>query len=87
MTERTGGSDVRRTDTLAKRLTAAEIKQLDQVDSAGMPLGDWTVDGFKWFSSATDADKTILLARIGIHPRVSAFYARCGEPLPMANWS
>ena len=82
MTERTGGSDVRRTETLAKRLTAAEIKQLDQVDSVGMPLGDWTINGFKWFSSATDADMTILLARTETHPRISAFYAPMRRTAP-----
>jgi alkylation response protein AidB-like acyl-CoA dehydrogenase len=75
MTERSGGSDVRQTETLARRLTAVEMKSLDEVDSIGMPLGDWSVDGFKWFSSATDGDMTILLARTVTHDGISAFYA------------
>ncbi|KAL7626449.1 hypothetical protein AAE478_003221 [Parahypoxylon ruwenzoriense] len=67
MTERTGGSDVSRTETLARRLTKDEISTderlgLDQ-DILGQPLGPWRVDGFKWFSSATDSDVVVLLAR------------------------
>lgn len=48
MTERTGGSDVGNTETIAQK----------------GPNGEWQVSGFKWFSSATDADMTMLLARI-----------------------
>jgi hypothetical protein len=29
----------------------------------GIPLGPWSVNGFKWFSSATDSNMTVLLAR------------------------
>lgn len=59
MTERTGGSDVSGTETVARRMTPAEIESdinsdRDQ-DAHGLPLGPWTVSGFKWFSSATDA--------------------------------
>ncbi|KAI9010638.1 hypothetical protein DFJ74DRAFT_685122 [Hyaloraphidium curvatum] len=48
MTERPGGGDVSMTETEA------------------VPAGDGTyrVYGFKWFSSATDADMTVLLARM-----------------------
>ncbi|KAF9174942.1 hypothetical protein BGX21_000031 [Mortierella sp. AD011] len=48
MTERPGGSDVGRTETQA---VWNEVNQ------------SWSISGFKWFSSATDADVTMLLAR------------------------
>ena len=47
MTEREGGSDVSRTDTVARR--AAD--------------GSWTLHGTKWFTSATTADCALALAR------------------------
>lgn len=77
MTERTGGSDVRGTETVARRLTKSELgadsaSQRDK-DAHGQPLGPWTVDGFKWFSSATDADMAVLLAQT--EKGLSAFYA------------
>ncbi|KEF63478.1 uncharacterized protein A1O9_01456 [Exophiala aquamarina CBS 119918] len=67
MTERSGGSDVRGTETVARRLTESELQagvkaERDQ-DAIGLPLGPWLVDGFKWFSSATDADMAVLLAQ------------------------
>ncbi|KAI8890160.1 acyl-CoA dehydrogenase/oxidase C-terminal [Backusella circina FSU 941] len=49
MTERPGGSDVSRTETQAELVDAATNK--------------WSVSGFKWFSSATTSDMTMLLAR------------------------
>jgi alkylation response protein AidB-like acyl-CoA dehydrogenase len=49
MTERPGGSDVSRTETQAELLDA--------------DTNTWSVSGFKWFSSATTADMTMLLAR------------------------
>ncbi|KXJ96051.1 acyl-CoA dehydrogenase/oxidase [Microdochium bolleyi] len=52
MTERSGGSDVRGTETVARRLTDDEVRP-------------WRIDGFKWFSSATDSDLTMLLAQTG----------------------
>ncbi|KAG0045459.1 hypothetical protein BGZ83_009331 [Gryganskiella cystojenkinii] len=48
MTERPGGSDVGRTETQAVWNETTK---------------SWSVSGFKWFSSATDADVTMLLAR------------------------
>ncbi|KIW24559.1 uncharacterized protein PV07_10268 [Cladophialophora immunda] len=77
MTERTGGSDVRGTETVARRMTAQEMQ--DDINSGrdrdayGLPLGPWIVDGFKWFSSATDADMAVLLAQTS--KGLSAFYA------------
>ncbi|THG94106.1 hypothetical protein EW026_g7297 [Hermanssonia centrifuga] len=54
MTERPGGSDVSLTETVATS------------SSTSSTMGDmYTLDGFKWFSSATEADMAIALARTG----------------------
>ncbi|KAL1743169.1 hypothetical protein HDZ31DRAFT_83606 [Schizophyllum fasciatum] len=54
MTERPGGSDVSQTET---RATATGAK------SEYGPV--YTLDGFKWFSSATDSDVALALGRSG----------------------
>lgn len=76
MTERSGGSDVSGTETLAARLSPGELasdeKQGRSEDAVGMPLGPWKIDGFKWFSSATDSEMAVLLART--EKGLSAFY-------------
>lgn len=61
MTERSGGSDVRGTETVATRLS--EITSQQDQDVLGQPLGPWSINGFKWFSSATDSDMTMMLAQ------------------------
>ena len=74
MTERVGGSDVRNTETIATHsplLTTSGNSSGKDVD--GAPLGPWLVNGFKWFSSATDANMAILLAKT--NKGISAFYA------------
>ena len=76
MTERSGGSDVRGTETVARRLKSEELNQEEAAgqsqDAIGLPLGPWRIDGFKWFSSATDSEMTVLLAQT---PKgLSAFY-------------
>ncbi|KAJ1037548.1 hypothetical protein NDA11_004112 [Ustilago hordei] len=54
MTERPGGSDVSRTETLAKPLNPNKKPE----------AGDqFVISGFKWFSSATDGDIALALAR------------------------
>jgi len=75
MTERSGGSDVSGTETLATRISQAELDHEvgSEVDADGMPLGPWKIDGFKWFSSATDSEMAILLARTA-KGGLSAFY-------------
>ncbi|KAF1926684.1 uncharacterized protein M421DRAFT_422657 [Didymella exigua CBS 183.55] len=91
MTERSGGSDVSGTETLATRLTAAQIARDEEEgrgeDAVGMPLGPWKIDGFKWFSSATDSEMAVLLART--ENGLSAFYMpmrrRKGNRLAAAN--
>ncbi|PKS07682.1 hypothetical protein jhhlp_006290 [Lomentospora prolificans] len=80
MTERTGGSDVSLTETLAtfdsSRVGFANVKE-------GMPLGPWSLSGFKWFSSATDSNMTVLLAKT---PKgLSAFYAPMRRSNPAAK--
>lgn len=59
MTERPGGSDVAGTETVAT-LNGPATRATD-VD--GLPLGPWSVSGFKWFSSATDCGCVVLLAK------------------------
>ena len=77
MTERSGGSDVRGTETFARKLTSQELsddqRSARDKDSIGNDLGDWRIDGFKWFSSATDADCVVLLAQTS--RGLSAFFA------------
>ncbi|TKA30967.1 hypothetical protein B0A50_01935 [Salinomyces thailandicus] len=76
MTERPGGSDVSATETRAKLLSEAEIQRGSQaVATDGSPLGPWSVDGFKWFSSATDANMSVFLAKTAASDRVSLFFA------------
>ncbi|KAK6864999.1 hypothetical protein PG990_005565 [Apiospora arundinis] len=72
MTERTGGSDVSKTETIATYLPIPEGESLcDPIE--GITLGPWSISGFKWFASAADSNMTILLAKT---PKgLSAFYA------------
>ncbi|GKZ24249.1 hypothetical protein AbraIFM66951_002292 [Aspergillus brasiliensis] len=88
MTERKGGSDVRGTETIARRLTREELLQeASQQDAHGMPLGPWRIDGFKWFSSATDSEMTVMLAQTT--KGLSLFYApvrrRAGRSASSSN--
>lgn len=82
MTERTGGSDVSQTETVA---TYAPFPSDQPVPLASkeenIPLGPWSISGFKWFSSATDSQMTILLAKTRPGMGVSAFMA------PMRRWN
>ena len=85
MTERSGGSDVRGTETIARPLSHQELSEDKKLgrdkDSVGNPLGQWRVDGFKWFSSATDADCVVLLARTSTG--LSAFFAPMRRRVPL----
>lgn len=71
MTERTGGSDVSLTETIAQHQPSPDPGLADAQDN--IPLGPWSISGFKWFSSATDSNMTVLLART--QNGVSAFFA------------
>ncbi|KAF2855367.1 hypothetical protein T440DRAFT_464623 [Plenodomus tracheiphilus IPT5] len=92
MTERTGGSDVSGTETVAHRLSPQDLereaKEGRETDANGMTLGPWKIDGFKWFSSATDSEMSVLLART-TKGGLSAFYIpmrrRIGSNDPSAN--
>ncbi|KAK7202484.1 hypothetical protein BZA70DRAFT_102107 [Myxozyma melibiosi] len=59
MTERSGGSDVSGTETYATKLPGTENK--------------YEVSGFKWFSSATDSQVALLLAREHEKGKLSCF--------------
>ncbi|SGZ26196.1 BQ5605_C024g09857 [Microbotryum silenes-dioicae] len=54
MTERPGGSDVSLTETVAKPVSSS---------NATANGAEYIIDGFKWFSSATDGDMSLALAR------------------------
>lgn len=92
MTERTGGSDISGTETIAQRLTTSELASEAaagrEQDAIGMPLGPWKISGFKWFSSATDSEMAILLARTS-KGGLSAFYIpmrrRTSHSIPSLN--
>ncbi|KAF2466215.1 uncharacterized protein BDR25DRAFT_345508 [Lindgomyces ingoldianus] len=90
MTERTGGSDVSGTETFARKLTREDMAQKSALthdhDSVGMPLGPWLIDGFKWFSSATDSEMAVLLARTA-KGGLSAFYVPMRRKIGRANQS
>lgn len=58
MTERPGGSDLSMTETKAKKtMTSSREKSFG--------AEEWELDGFKWFSSATDGDVALALGRTG----------------------
>lgn len=61
MTERTGGSDVSLTETAAVYEPTPTAQLASKKED--IPLGPWSINGFKWFSSATDSRMTVLLAR------------------------
>lgn len=67
-----GGSDVSGTETIAI-LFAENPNSQDVTGIDGAPLGPWCISGFKWFSSATDSNVTVLLAKT--QHGVSTFYA------------
>lgn len=82
MTERPGGSDVSQTETVATYAPYPQGMSPPFADAQeGIPLGNWSISGFKWFSSATDSSMTILLAQTQPGKGVSAFLA------PMRKYS
>jgi alkylation response protein AidB-like acyl-CoA dehydrogenase len=71
MTERPGGSDVQNSETWATYAPlAAESKTAESV----VAEGDYLINGFKFFSSATDANVAFLLAKTD-SGKLSAFVA------------
>jgi alkylation response protein AidB-like acyl-CoA dehydrogenase len=92
MTERTGGSDVSGTETSAYLMSQQEIENETKTGSnacaVGMPLGPWKIDGFKWFSSATDSEMAVLLARTtksGLSAFLIPMRRRTGNPASPAQ--
>ncbi|TQV94393.1 hypothetical protein V2A60_002577 [Cordyceps javanica] len=71
MTERPGGSDVQNTETWARY---APLSSKTEGEHGALDQGDYLVSGFKFFSSATDADVTMLLAKTE-SGKLSAFLA------------
>ncbi|KAL7904911.1 acyl-CoA dehydrogenase/oxidase [Trichoderma velutinum] len=70
MTERQGGSDVSMTESVA---TYDPGRTVTAKATDGNDLGPWLIDGFKWFSSATDSNMMVMLART---PKgISTFFA------------
>lgn len=82
MTERTGGSDVSLTETTATYKPEREGALASKDNQT--PLGPWSINGFKWFSSATDSNMTILLARTA-NGGLSAFFAPMRRHDPSAT--
>ena len=80
MTERTGGSDVRNTETQATFSPEFPDGSSTQ-DIDGSPLGPWSISGFKWFSSATDSAMAVMLAR-DPSGSISTFYTPMRRRLP-----
>ena len=59
MTERPGGSDVRNSESVAVYSPLPQkSSKLGAIDE-----GDYLISGFKWFSSATDCDMALILAK------------------------
>lgn len=65
------------TETLASREPQSRN---DTKATDGNDLGPWLVNGFKWFSSATDANMTVFLART--RKGISTFLAPMRRTLP-----
>ena len=77
MTEHIGGSDVSRTETIAIHAP----QPLDSRGVDGSSLSAYSISGFKWFSSATDANMSVLLAKTA-DGKLSAFYAPMRRTVP-----
>ncbi|KAK7413398.1 hypothetical protein QQX98_007700 [Neonectria punicea] len=84
MTERTGGSDVSLTETTAVLQPSAATQLASKKED--IPLGPWSINGFKWFSSATDSKMTVLLARTS-RGGLSTFVAPMRKHDPLATTS
>ncbi|KAE9579843.1 Acyl-CoA dehydrogenase family member 11 [Colletotrichum fructicola] len=81
MTERIGGSDVSLTETVATYDPSTQPGLANAEEN--VPLGPWSLSGFKWFSSATDSAMSVLLART--QNGISAFYAPMRRHDPSAK--
>ncbi|ETN45971.1 uncharacterized protein HMPREF1541_00153 [Cyphellophora europaea CBS 101466] len=71
MTERPGGSDVQNSETIAVHSPLPS----KSTDHGTLEEGDYLLSGFKWFSSATDCDIALILARTAPSEPLSLFLA------------
>ncbi|KAI9371428.1 hypothetical protein BJX61DRAFT_548264 [Aspergillus egyptiacus] len=71
MTERAGGSDVQNTETWATYSPATAT----EVSADPLSNGEYLINGFKFFSSATDANVALLLAKTAPEGKLSTFLA------------
>ncbi|KAL4876493.1 hypothetical protein BJY04DRAFT_231527 [Aspergillus karnatakaensis] len=71
MTERAGGSDVQNTETWASHSPLPS----SHIGKDGVGSGEYLINGFKFFSSATDANVALLLAKTEGSGRLSTFLA------------
>ena len=81
MTERQGGSDVSQTETLARYSPELSEQEAKSFGTDGNPLGPWLCSGFKWFSSATDSQMMMFLARTP-HNGIATFIAPMRRTIP-----
>ncbi|KAH1363524.1 hypothetical protein KXX14_007349 [Aspergillus fumigatus] len=81
MTERAGGSDVQNTETWATHdpvpasSTASNNNITNNNPLGTLGEGEYSISGFKFFSSATDANVTLLLAKTAPSGKLSTFLA------------
>ncbi|PKX97270.1 putative acyl-CoA dehydrogenase [Aspergillus novofumigatus IBT 16806] len=82
MTERAGGSDVQNTETWATHdpLPVSTTSNNNPLGTLGE--GEYSISGFKFFSSATDANVTLLLAKTAPSGKLSTFLAPSDAPSP-----
>jgi len=80
MTERPGGSDVSQTETVARPIDPR---------NSDKPGSQYILNGFKWFSSATDGEVALVLARTGDPAHgsrsLSLFLLPLRLPIPTSN--
>ncbi|KAL5339995.1 hypothetical protein BJX70DRAFT_407718 [Aspergillus crustosus] len=87
MTERAGGSDVQNTETWATHSPLAHAhahahNQERDTDPDDLGNGEYLVSGFKFFSSATDANVALLLAKTAPGGRLSTFLVPLRRTIP-----
>ena len=94
MTERPGGSDVQNTETVASYSPLPPDQRATSPNPAGaVEEGDYLVSGFKFFSSATDCNIALMLAKTSsgklslfVAPtRLTATDPLTGEPKQISN--
>ncbi|KAF7166278.1 hypothetical protein CNMCM5623_000035 [Aspergillus felis] len=80
MTERAGGSDVQNTETWATHDPSPST-----TNPTTLGEGEYSISGFKFFSSATDANVTLLLAKTAPSGKLSTFLAPLRRTITLPN--